>query len=115
MATTAQTLSNFIDGEPVASEAETEPVLNPATGEELARAPRSTPEDVDRAVRAARRAFDGWSRTPPGRPPRAGGGGRARATQRGGAARGGAPPRAEPPNAEKPIEAVKSDEIPVML
>ena len=65
MATTAQTLSNFIDGEPVASEAETEPVLNPATGEELARAPRSTPEDVDRAVRAARRAFDGWSRTTP--------------------------------------------------
>ena len=35
------TLSNFIDGEPVASEGgETEAVLNPATGEELARAPR---------------------------------------------------------------------------
>ncbi len=43
MATTAETLSNFIDGEPAPSSGETEPVLNPATGEELARAPRSTP------------------------------------------------------------------------
>ena len=61
MATHAETLSNFIDGERVASDGETEAVLNPATGEELARAPISSAEDVDRAVRAARRAFDGWS------------------------------------------------------
>ena len=60
-----QTLSNFIDGELLASAGETEPVLNPATGEELARAPISTAEDVDRAVRAARRAFEGWSQTTP--------------------------------------------------
>ena len=40
-------------------------MLNPATGEEIARAPRSGAEEVDRAVAAARRAFDGWSRTTP--------------------------------------------------
>ena len=65
MASTTETLSNFIDGERVAGSGETEPVLNPATGEELARAPISTPEDVDRAVLAARRAFDSWSNTTP--------------------------------------------------
>ncbi|MGD0455621.1 MAG: aldehyde dehydrogenase family protein, partial [Solirubrobacteraceae bacterium] len=65
MASTTETLSNFIDGERVASSGETEPVLNPATGEELARAPISSAEDVDRAVRAARAAFDGWSNATP--------------------------------------------------
>ena len=64
MATTADVLSNFIDGERVDSAGESEAVLNPATGEEMARAAISTAEDVDRAVRAARRAFDGgWSET----------------------------------------------------
>ena len=38
-----ETLSNFIDGESVASGGETEAILNPATGEELARAPISSP------------------------------------------------------------------------
>ena len=65
MATTTETLSNFIDGELVASGGDTEPVLNPSTGEELAQAPRSTPQDVDRAVGAARAAFAGWSQTTP--------------------------------------------------
>ncbi len=65
MATTVGVLQNFIDGERVASGAETESVLNPATGEELARAPISSVEDVDRAVKAARRAFEGWSNTTP--------------------------------------------------
>src|ERR1035438_9036186 len=65
MATTTDTLRNFIDGESVAPQGETEAVLNPATGEEMARAPISTQEEVDRAVMAARRAFEGWSnRTP---------------------------------------------------
>jgi acyl-CoA reductase-like NAD-dependent aldehyde dehydrogenase len=63
MASTTETLSNFIDGESVASSGETEAILNPATGEEIARAPISSPEDVDRAVKAARGAFDGWSGT----------------------------------------------------
>ena len=67
MATATLTkLKNFIDGELVdAADGETEPVLNPATGEPIAEAPISGPEDVDRAVGAARRAFETWSRTTP--------------------------------------------------
>lgn len=37
---------------------------NPATGELLAHVPQAGPEDVDRAVRAAREALPAWSRTP---------------------------------------------------
>lgn len=37
---------------------------NPATGELLAHVPQAGPEDVDRAVRAARRALPSWSATP---------------------------------------------------
>ena len=110
MATTAETLRNFIDGEPVASEAETEPVLNPATGEELARAPRSTPEEVDRAVRAARRAFDGWSRTTPAQRSEA-----LLAIANVLEENGEEIARLEALNAGKPIEAMKGDEIPVMV
>jgi aldehyde dehydrogenase (NAD+) len=40
-------------------------VVNPATEEVAGRIPEGTPEDVDRAVRAARDAFDSWSRTSP--------------------------------------------------
>ena len=68
MATATRTkLQNFIDGEfadPV--EGQTEPVLNPATAEEIAQAPLSSEEDVQRAVAAARRAFPGWADTTPG-------------------------------------------------
>jgi betaine-aldehyde dehydrogenase len=67
MATETQTLRNFVDGEfvdPV--DGETEPVLNPATAEVIGHAPLSSADDVDRAVNAARRAFDGWSATTPG-------------------------------------------------
>ncbi len=103
------TLSNFIDGERVSAAGDTEPVLNPATGEEMARAPRSSAEEVDRAVLAARRAFDGWSRATP--------------AERSAALlavadiveeHGEELARLEALNAGKPIEAVKSDEIPVM-
>ncbi|MBV8432510.1 MAG: gamma-aminobutyraldehyde dehydrogenase [Solirubrobacterales bacterium] len=67
MTTETQTLRNFIDGEFVDSaDGDTEPILNPATGETIAHAPLSSPEDVDRAVRAARRAFEGWSTLTPG-------------------------------------------------
>ena len=109
MATTTGTLQNFIDGERVASGAETESVLNPATGEELARAPISSAEDVDRAAQAGRRAFDGWSSTTP--------------AQRAQALlaladlveeHGEEIARLEALNAGKPIEAVINDEIPVM-
>jgi aldehyde dehydrogenase (NAD+) len=43
---------------------ETIPVENPATEEILGHVPAGTPEDVDRAVAAARSAFDGWAATP---------------------------------------------------
>jgi betaine-aldehyde dehydrogenase len=67
MATTAPTLQNFIDSEPSdPAEGQTEPIINPATGEVIANAPLSTKEDVDRAVKAARNAFPGWSTTTPG-------------------------------------------------
>ncbi|MBK9364475.1 MAG: aldehyde dehydrogenase [Rubrivivax sp.] len=39
-------------------------VRNPATGDEIARLPQGGPADADRAVRAARAAFVGWSKTP---------------------------------------------------
>jgi 1-pyrroline dehydrogenase len=41
-------------------------VLNPATGEPIAEVPRCGPEDVDRAVAAARAALPAWRETPPG-------------------------------------------------
>jgi betaine-aldehyde dehydrogenase len=68
MATATKTkLQNFIDGEFVdPAEGATEEVLNPATAEAIADAPLSTAEDVDRAVQAARRAFDGWASATPG-------------------------------------------------
>src|ERR1700752_4760990 len=67
MTTETQTLRNFIDGAFVDSaEGETEPILNPASGETIGYAPLSSPEDVDRAVRAARGAFDEWSTITPG-------------------------------------------------
>jgi betaine-aldehyde dehydrogenase len=109
MATTIGTLQNFIDGERVPSEGESEPVLNPATGEELARAPQSTAEDVDRAVKAARKAFAGWSQTTP--------------AQRSQALLALADlvdehaeeiAHLEALNAGKPIAAVTGDELPVM-
>jgi betaine-aldehyde dehydrogenase len=108
-ASTVETLSNFIGGERVPAAGETEPVLNPATGEEMARAPRSSAEEVDRAVMAARQAFEGWSRATP--------------AERSAALLAVADlveehseeiARLEALNAGKPIEAVKSDEVPVM-
>jgi betaine-aldehyde dehydrogenase len=67
MATTTRALRNFIDGEWVEpADGATEPVLDPSTGEEIAEAPLSSEEDVDRAVAAARAAFPGWAATTPG-------------------------------------------------
>ncbi|HTZ63433.1 MAG TPA: gamma-aminobutyraldehyde dehydrogenase [Solirubrobacteraceae bacterium] len=109
MATATETLENFIDGRSIASQGESEPILNPATGEALARASKSTAEDVERAVSAARRAFPQWSVTTP--------------AQRAAALLALADlidehaeeiARLEALNAGKPIEAVRSDELPVM-
>jgi betaine-aldehyde dehydrogenase len=53
----------IIGGEQVdAADGQTFDVMNPATGEVMARAPLGGAEDVDRAVKAAQAAFDGpWS------------------------------------------------------
>jgi betaine-aldehyde dehydrogenase len=109
MATTLGTLQNFIDGERVPSDGEGEAVLNPATGKELARAPKSTVEDVDRAARAARRAFDGWSTTTPARRSQA-----LLALADLIEEHGAEIARMEALNAGKPITAVTNDEIGVM-
>jgi betaine-aldehyde dehydrogenase len=111
MSTTASaSIKNFIAGELVdPASGATSPVLNPATGEEMAQAPDSSPEDVDRAVAAARGAFAGWAATTPGE--------RARALLRFADAieeHADELAETEAKNAGKPIENVKSDEIPVM-
>jgi betaine-aldehyde dehydrogenase len=63
---TMQTVRNYIDGEWAdAASGGTFDVINPATREIIGRAPASEAVDIDRAVRAARRAFDqdGWPQT----------------------------------------------------
>ncbi len=51
----------FIGGEFVdSSSGETMEVLNPSTGEVMAEVPRGTADDVERAVDAAKQAWDGW-------------------------------------------------------
>jgi len=61
-----ESLGNFIDGEwTETASGRTLEVINPATREVIALIPDSGPADVDRAVTAARRAFDvdGWPQT----------------------------------------------------
>jgi 1-pyrroline dehydrogenase len=67
MATTTTTeIKNFIDGEERAPvDGGTEPVINPATGEQIAVTPLSTEGDVDAAVQAAATAFESWGQTTP--------------------------------------------------
>jgi betaine-aldehyde dehydrogenase len=57
-------LHNIINGRGVRS-AETMPYANPATGETIGEAPRSSAPDVDAAVTAADEAFTSWRRTTP--------------------------------------------------
>jgi malonate-semialdehyde dehydrogenase (acetylating)/methylmalonate-semialdehyde dehydrogenase len=64
-AAAVQTLRNYIGGQWVESAAPTlGEVRNPATDELLARVPLGGAEDVERAVQAARTAFETWRRTP---------------------------------------------------
>jgi betaine-aldehyde dehydrogenase len=112
MATATQTFKNFIDGESVdAAEGRTDPVINPATGEEIAQAPSSTQQDVDRAVKAARAAFEGgWGTTIPAE--------RSLAILKLADAleeRADEIAELESANAGKPIEAFKGDEVPAMV
>src|SRR5919109_301502 len=66
MATTETRLfKNFIGGEWVdAASGETFESLSPATGESIGVFPKSGPEDVDRAVEAAKAAFEQWRLVP---------------------------------------------------
>jgi 1-pyrroline dehydrogenase len=58
---------NFVGGEWVeAVEGGTAEIVNPATGEGIARVPDGTQADVDRAVEAAKRALPEWRETTPG-------------------------------------------------
>ena len=112
MSTTATpTLQNFIDGAFVApAEGRTDAVLNPATGETIAHAPSSTQADVDRAVKAARAAFDGWMNTTPME--------RQAALLKLADAieeHGDEIAELEARNAGKPLQAVKDDEIGAMV
>jgi malonate-semialdehyde dehydrogenase (acetylating)/methylmalonate-semialdehyde dehydrogenase len=60
-------LTNYIAGEwrPAGSEAQLLDVVSPASGDVLARVPLSTPDDLDAAVEAARRALPQWRGTSP--------------------------------------------------
>ncbi|HUR02532.1 MAG TPA: gamma-aminobutyraldehyde dehydrogenase [Nonomuraea sp.] len=103
-------IRNFIDGEfadPL--DGESAPVLDPATGQTIARAPRSGPADVDRAVAAAGAAFPGWADTTPGE--------RALALLKLADAieeHGAELAELESANAGKPLHVVKRDEIGTM-
>jgi 1-pyrroline dehydrogenase len=67
VSTTVSKHQNFVGGEWVdAAGGETMEVLNPATGETIAEVPRSSAEDVDRAVQAAKKALPEWLETTPG-------------------------------------------------
>jgi len=111
MATATQQLQNLINGELVdAAEGATDPVLNPATGEEIAHAPASGDQDVQRAVAAARTAFESFQNTTP--------------AQRQDLLlkladiveeNGEELAAIESANAGKPIHAVEDDEIPAMV
>ena len=67
MSTTLRKHEMFIGGEwkPGAGK-DSQEIVNPATGKVIAHVPKGTEEDVNRAVAAARKAFDGgWSDTTP--------------------------------------------------
>ena len=67
MSTTVSKHQNFVGGEWIdASGGETMEVLNPATGETIAEVPRSSAEDVNKAVAAAKKALPEWLETTPG-------------------------------------------------
>ena len=64
---TVPTVKLLINGEFVESRtSEWRDVVNPATQEVLARVPMATAEELNAAVAAAKRAFEGWKKTPIG-------------------------------------------------
>jgi betaine-aldehyde dehydrogenase len=66
MATAVKRREMFIGGEWVAGSGDQgQPIINPATGETIAEVPKGTEADVDRAVKAARKAYTEWFETTP--------------------------------------------------
>ena len=65
MAETVLPTEMLIDGQFVPGEGEVERVLNPATGELLVAVREASVDQVQKAVSAAHRAFEGWSETTP--------------------------------------------------
>src|SRR5260370_35139976 len=66
MATALKRREMFIGGEWVAgSGSESQPISNPATGETIAEVPKGRGADVDRRVKAARKAYTEWFETIP--------------------------------------------------
>jgi malonate-semialdehyde dehydrogenase (acetylating) / methylmalonate-semialdehyde dehydrogenase len=64
--TDARTLEHFVGGNWVAGEGDARiDIVNPSTGDLLAKAPVATPADVEYAVSVARSAQAGWGETPP--------------------------------------------------
>src|SRR5439155_21574932 len=60
-----RSLANFVAGQPVPPQGgEYLDDVAPATGEVIARVPRSAPADVDAAVAAAHEACERWARSP---------------------------------------------------
>ena len=63
---TIRKIRNYVNGEFAESKSgETRDVLNPATGEILAKVPMSTKEEVQQVIKSADDAFWGWRSTPP--------------------------------------------------
>jgi betaine-aldehyde dehydrogenase len=85
-------------------------VVNPATAETIAEVPVTTPEEVDRAVAAAREAFESWSFTTPGERSEA-------LLKLADAVEAHADELAEidARNAGKPLQAMRDDELPVCV
>jgi acyl-CoA reductase-like NAD-dependent aldehyde dehydrogenase len=62
VATTVRALRNFVGGDWVESSGEdVRPIVSPVTGDTIAEVPDASPEDVDRAVAAARAAQPRWA------------------------------------------------------
>jgi len=62
-----KTLQNFINGQKVSSSSDkTQDLINPASGEVFAKAPVSNAADVDKAMKAAEKAFEVWKESTPG-------------------------------------------------
>jgi len=112
MSTTLRRHEMFIGGEWTAGTGgDVQEIVNPATGKVIAHVPKGTEKDVDRAVDAARKAFDGgWSDTTP----------RDRSERllrlaETIAANGDEFARIESENVGKPLAATKSEEIPPIV